>query len=56
MNDGKMIEYLREKALRLREFASRMQPHQSAKLNELANEFELKADELDAASRTRTLC
>jgi hypothetical protein len=46
-----LIEYLRASAVRLREVATKHETRMSAKLRELADEFEIMADELEAERR-----
>ena len=50
------IDYLRRKAAKLREVALGLDSELAGKLVELADEFELKADEFEAARRARTVC
>jgi hypothetical protein len=50
------IKYLREKAVLLRQTAAKSPQHVATKLLELADEFELKADEIEAAARSRATC
>jgi hypothetical protein len=51
------IAFLRDRAIRLRDVAATLEGEAAIKLRSLADSFELKADELEAAARfAREIC